>query len=140
MTIDGYKVIKPKAAWDMLTNNPSAVLIDVRSDMEYLMVGHPKGAFQVSWIDEPDWEVNPHFAAEVRKVMLGRTANHEHHAPVLLICRSENRSSDAAELLVKDGFKDIYVVEGGFEGPLDEEHHRSTLAGWRHDNLPWEQS
>jgi len=139
MAKNDYKLIKPNAAWEMIESNPSAVLIDVRSDMEFLMVGHPKGAIHLSWIDEPDWVINPHFAAEVRKIMLGRTAKHEHHAPVLLICRSENRSSDAAELLAKEGFKDVYVVEGGFEGPLDDQHQRSTTAGWRYNNLPWEQ-
>ena len=27
----------------------------------------------------------------------------------------------------------------GFEGELDENHHRSTLGGWRFRGLPWEQ-
>ncbi len=139
MTPEGYELISPGAAWDLLQSNTSAVLIDVRSDMEYLMVGHPKGAIHISWIDWPDWTVNQNFVAEVRKVMLGRTAEHEKNAPVLLICRSANRSADAAELLVKEGFHNVYVVEGGFEGPLDDEHHRSTLSGWRFENLPWEQ-
>ena len=139
MSEQTYKMIPPRTAFEMLGSNPSAVLIDVRSDMEYLMVGHPKGAIHISWIDWPDWTVNPNFVAEVRKVLLGRTAEHEKNAPVLLICRSANRSADAAELLIKEGFHDVYVVDGGFEGPLDDKHHRSTTAGWRHDDLPWEQ-
>ncbi len=132
-------MIAAKAAFDLLQSNPSAVLIDVRSDMEYLMVGHATGAIHISWIDEPDWTVNPNFVAEVRKVLLGRTAEHEKNAPVLLMCRSANRSQDAADLLVREGLHDVYVVEGGFEGPLDDHHHRSTIAGWRHAGLPWEQ-
>ena len=134
-----YTMISARAAFEMLESNPSAVLIDVRSDMEYLMVGHPKGAVHVSWIDAPDWTVNPNFVPEVRKVLLGRTAVHEKNAPVVLLCRSANRSQDAAELLMNEGFHDVYVVEGGFEGPLDENHHRSTTAGWRYEGLPWEQ-
>jgi hypothetical protein len=31
-------------------------------------------------------------------------------------------------------------VLGGFEGPLDHDHHRGAVAGWRHDGLPWEQT
>ncbi len=27
----------------------------------------------------------------------------------------------------------------GFEGELDERHHRNTRNGWRVDGLPWEQ-
>ena len=134
-----YTMIPAKAAFEMLEGNPSAVLIDVRSDMEYLMVGHPRGAVHIAWIDAPDWTVNPNFVAEVRKVLLGRTATHEKNAPVMLLCRSANRSQDAADLLMGEGFQNVYVVEGGFEGPLDENHHRSTTSGWRHEGLPWEQ-
>ena len=25
------------------------------------------------------------------------------------------------------------------EGELDEDHHRSTIGGWRFEGLPWEQ-
>lgn len=133
------KVVTPKQAWDVLQENTSAVLIDVRSDMEFLMVGHPKGAIHVAWIDAPEWTMNPNFVADVRKVLLGRTAVHERHAPVILVCRSGNRSADAAEVLCKEGFRDVSIIEGGFEGPLDAQHHRSTQAGWRHAGMPWEQ-
>ena len=69
MSEQTYKMIPPRTAFEMLEGNPSAVLIDVRSDMEYLMVGHPKGAVHISWIDAPDWTVNPNFVAEVRKAL-----------------------------------------------------------------------
>ncbi len=55
----------------LLKDNTKAVLIDIRSEMEYLFIGHPKGAIHIPWIDEPDWKINPRFAADVRKVMLG---------------------------------------------------------------------
>jgi len=45
--------ITPEQAWKVIEEDPRAVLIDVRSNMEYLFVGHPKGAIHVSWIDEP---------------------------------------------------------------------------------------
>lgn len=132
--------ITPQQAWDMMEKDPAVLLVDVRSDMEYLMIGHPKGSVHIAWIDEPDWTVNPDFVPEVRKLLLGRVSGEARgHVPVILICRSGNRSDDAAEALVKDGLEDIFVVEGGFEGPLDEHHHRNTLAGWRFAGLPWEQ-
>lgn len=129
-----------KEAWDLLRGNPRAVLIDVRSTMEYLFVGHPRGAIHLPWIDEPDWRVNPDFALLVRKVMLGGVSVHgEGCAPVILICRSGNRSREAGEQLLREGFTDVYNVTDGFEGPLDADHHRNTVAGWRHAGLPWEQ-
>lgn len=132
--------LSPGDAWRMLQSDPGVTLIDVRSDMEFLMIGHAKGAVHVPWIDAPDWTVNSAFVANVRKALLGRiSSNARGSMPLLLICRSGNRSKDAADALINDGLTDIYVVEGGFEGPLDDEHHRNTVAGWRFEGLPWEQ-
>ncbi|MDX1810982.1 MAG: rhodanese-like domain-containing protein, partial [Gammaproteobacteria bacterium] len=69
----------------------------------------------------------------------GARCSEEGCVPILLICRSGKRSLEAGEHLIKEGFQEVYNIEGGFEGPLDEKHHRSTLNGWRFDNLPWEQ-
>ncbi len=135
------KELSPTETFELLKSNPRAVLIDVRSSMEFLFVGHPQGAIHVPWIDEPDWKINAHFAAQVRQVMLGGIAAHEgtSGAPVVLICRSGKRSAEAGELLLKEGFTDVYNVSEGFEGELDENHHRSTKGGWRFHGLPWEQ-
>jgi rhodanese-related sulfurtransferase len=135
------KPLTPPQAWKLVQEDPRAIIVDVRSNMEFLFIGHPKGAINVPWIDEPDWKINPHFAAEVRKVLLGGIHCHTDVgcAPVILVCRSGKRSLDAGELLLKEGFTDVYNVLEGFEGELDENHHRSTLGGWRFHNLPWEQ-
>ena len=135
------KTITPKQAWQMVQDDPRALLIDVRSNMEFLFIGHPAAAISIPWIDEPDWIVNPHFAAEVRKLILGGLEHDQsgHNVPVLLICRSGKRSLEAGKLLLKEGFHDVYNIEEGFEGELDEHHHRSTLGGWRFEGLPWEQ-
>lgn len=135
------KSLTPKEAHEFILGDPRAVLIDVRSNMEFLFIGHPVGAINVAWIDEPDWIVNPHFAAEVRKVLLGGLSHSTEtgSAPVVLICRSGKRSLEAGELLLTEGFTDVYNVLEGFEGELDDSHQRSTLGGWRFDGMPWEQ-
>lgn len=134
--------LNPEEAWRFLQENPRAILVDVRSNMEFLFVGHPVGSIHVPWIDEPDWQVNPHFVTQVRQLMLGGVCNMEDGvdcAPVVLICRSGKRSLEAGKLLIKNGFNDVYNVSEGFEGELDKNHHRSTSGGWRFRNLPWEQ-
>jgi len=128
------------AHW-LLKDNPRAVLVDIRSTMEYLFVGHPLGAIHVAWIDEPDWTVNPHFVTDVRKLMLGGATAHADAggAPVILLCRSGKRSIDAGRTLLDAGFSDVHYVDEGFEGELDGDRHRGTLGGWRFHGLPWEQ-
>ena len=58
---------------------------------------------------------------------------------IILLCRSGQRSLEAAQVLDDAGFSDVVNVVHGFEGDLDAQFHRSTLNGWRFDQLPWEQ-
>jgi hypothetical protein len=70
MTTDPL-ALSPQAAWELLREDPRALLVDIRSTMEFLFVGHPVGAVHIPWIDEPDWTTNPHFVPEIRKLLLG---------------------------------------------------------------------
>jgi len=132
--------ISPQEAFKMLNEKPNSLLIDVRSSMEFLFVGHPKGAVHIAWIDEPDWDINPHFATEIRKLVLGGVCAEDEHTPaIILICRSGKRSFEAGQLLLNSGLCNVYNIDEGFEGELNDQHQRSTLGGWRYHNLPWEQ-
>jgi rhodanese-related sulfurtransferase len=133
------KTISAPDAWQLCEKKPRTLLIDVRSSMEYLFVGHPKGAVHIPWIDEPDWIINKDFATEIRKLLLGGSSGSAAEVAIVLICRSGNRSAEAGLLLIEEGIKNIYNIEDGFEGKLDDSHHRSTLGGWRYHELPWEQ-
>jgi rhodanese-related sulfurtransferase len=141
MSDNELRSLSPKQAWQMMHDDPRTLLIDIRSSMEYLFVGHPVGATHIPWIDEPEWTINPHFVAEVRKLLLGGAVCDENEgcASVILICRSGKRSKEAGKALICDGLRNVYHVDEGFEGELDEHHHRSTAGGWRHRDLPWEQ-
>ncbi len=125
--------LKPKQAHEFLQTHPDAVLIDVRSEIEFLFVGHPVGAIHVAWSEAPDWEINPHFTAQVK-------AEAGVDQPVLLICRSGTRSVEAAKALEDGGFKNVCNVQEGFEGDRDEHYHRGTHGGWRYHGLSWEQT
>jgi rhodanese-related sulfurtransferase len=133
--------LTPRQAFEKLQENPQALLVDVRSSMEFLFVGHPVGAVNIAWIDEPEWDINPAFAQEILEFVQGRCTPEEipEDRPLLLICRSGVRSLDAGKVLLEAGFSQVYNVLEGFEGALDAEHHRGTLGGWRFHRLPWEQ-
>lgn len=140
-TEQALQQLTPREAWALLQENTRAILVDVRSNMEFLFVGHPTGAVHIPWIDEPDWDVNPNFVRQLRELLLGGIICDEDEgcAPIILICRSGKRSLEAGHTLIQAGFQDIYNVVSGFEGELDDQHHRSSLGGWRFEGLPWEQ-
>ena len=135
------KVISAKDAYDIIASDARSILIDIRSSMEYLFVGHPVGAIHVPWIDEPDWTVNKNFVTDIRKLVLGGAIQDSESDSVhlILICRSGKRSREAAQVLLEAGFDNIYHIDEGFEGELSDDHQRSTLGGWRFHGLPWEQ-
>lgn len=130
------RTLNPKQAFEFLKAHPNALFVDVRANMEYLFVGHPAGSIHIPWIDEPEWKVNPHFVTQVRQAILGGASG---AAPVVLICRSGVRSLEAGKALIEAGLADVYNVSEGFEGALDDQHHRSSVGGWRFHGLPWEQ-
>ena len=135
------KDLTPQQAWQLIQDDPRAILVDIRSSMEFLFVGHPRGAVHVPWIDEPDWMINPDFVTDIRKLVLGGAicTEDEGCAPIILICRSGKRSLEAGHVLLEAGFNRVFHVGEGFEGDLDDDHHRSTMGGWRFRGLPWEQ-
>ncbi len=131
--VSAMKHLEPAEALAFLQSHPEAVFIDCRSEIEYLFVGHPVGAIHIAWQDGPDWDVNPDFLGHSRKAA-------SVNRPVLLICRSGRRSVEAGRYLEKYGFPEVYNVLHGFEGDMNETHHRSTRNGWRFEGLPWEQT
>ncbi|MFC8526508.1 rhodanese-like domain-containing protein [Nocardia sp. NPDC057227] len=132
--------ITPKQAWELLRDNPSAVLVDVRTEAEWRWVGVPDTAevdrptALIEWVDGTGTP-NPAFLEQLNQALAGR----EPEAPVVFLCRSGQRSANAATLATGAGIAPSYNVIDGFEGPLDGDGRRGT-AGWRADGLPWRQS
>ena len=136
------KEITPLQAWEILQADRSSTLLDVRSTIEFEYVGHPLDALHIPWKEAPDWQVTADFVDKVRTALqkkLGLTRPAE-ELPILAICRSGVRSLSAAELLEREGFRQLYTVIEGFEGDRDNNNHRNTINGWRFHGLPWQQS
>lgn len=131
--------MSPKEAYELLQNNSNASLIDIRSSMEFLFVGHPVGAIHIAWIDEPDWSINPDFVNETMQTASKKDTDNPLHNPLILICRSGVRTLQAAKVLIEADFTQIIHIDEGFEGDRDEHFQRSTVGGWRFHGLPWEQ-
>ena len=136
------KELNPKAAYALLTQRSEAVLIDVRSTVEYEYVGHPLNAVHVPLKEPPLWEEDESFVAKVEHALVERQSGGTpvREIPVLLMCRSGKRSEAGSRLLTEAGFKEVYNILEGFEGDKDDGGHRNSVNGWRFHNLPWEQS
>ncbi|MEM6998470.1 MAG: rhodanese-like domain-containing protein [Pseudomonadota bacterium] len=133
------KEITPNQANEILKQEKDAVLVDVRSSMEYEYVGHPLNAVHLPIKEPPDWETDLGFVEKVRSKFQNELTENPDRS-FLMLCRSGVRSGLAAEMLVKEGFTSVYNVLEGFEGDKDDNGHRNTINGWRFHNLPWEQS
>jgi rhodanese-related sulfurtransferase len=131
--------VSARQAWDALTTDPDAQLIDCRTDAEWQYVGIPdlrpagKQAILVSWQYFPSGNVNTSFVDEMRDAGL------DPKQKLYFLCRSGVRSMAAAQAAKADGFAQVFNVAEGFEGPHDPEGHRGAVAGWKAEGLPWRQ-
>ena len=88
--------VSPRQAWEALTSDPDAQLIDCRTDAEWQYVGIPdlrragKQAVLVSWQYFPSGNVNSAFVDEIRDAGL------EPSQKLYFLCRSGVRSMAAA--------------------------------------------
>lgn len=78
--------------------------------------------------------INPDFAALTGKLLAAKSLTKDD--PVILICRSGNRSAAAADMLAAAGFTRVYTVVDGFEGDAGPDGRR-TVNGWKNKGLPW---
>ena len=135
------KSINPDEAFALLRERPDAVLLDVRSRVEFDYVGHPPEAVHVAWAEHPAWRPNPMQFATLAKAALVKLGGAAPEArPILALCRSGGRSLAAAQALAAAGFTELYNIAEGFEGDRDEAGHRNTINGWRQRGLPWIQT
>ncbi|MFI6871403.1 rhodanese-like domain-containing protein [Nocardia sp. NPDC050406] len=132
--------ITPKQAWDLLRDNPNAVLVDVRTEAEWRFVGVPdtspigRPTALIEWVDVTGAR-NIRFEDQLKQAL----ADRDEDAPVIFICRSGQRSIGAATTATALGVTPSFNVVEGFEGALDAQGHRGG-SGWRAEGLPWRQS
>lgn len=135
--------IDPVTAFDLLSRDKSAVLVDVRTVAEWNFVGLPdlsqlgKPVLTIEWQHYPDMALSPNFATQVEGGLAALPAAAD--APLIFICRSGARSRDAAIRMTQAGRARCYNLAGGFEGDVDAAGHRGAKNGWKFAGLPWRQ-
>ncbi len=124
--------IDSSAAFEMLSESDT-YLIDVRTIAEYVYVGHPETAYSIPFLfwDEQNIQQVPNtrFIEDVKR-------RYKTDDALILICRSGNRSVQAALALRQEGFRNVFNVTDGFEGQRDPNGLR-TVDGWKNRGLPY---
>lgn len=129
-------------AWQALANTPEAVLVDVRTQVEWNLIGKPdlstlgKEPLFLQWVTAAG--VNENFVAELAAALEERSVARE--TPVYFMCQSGGRSKVAAMQCTALGYSAAYNIVDGFEGELDEHRHRNSVNGWKAAGLPWFQT
>ena len=122
------KQIASKDIKDYIKDNPKCVLLDVRTEEEWISDGKPDGE-KISLkthfltIQFADKTFNQNFIEDFKKL------NIEKDYEVLTMCMGGVRSQDAAELLTKEEYK-CSNISDGFLG-------NSQNIGWKKSGLPY---
>jgi phage shock protein E len=97
-----YITLSVTEAHDRLSQNSTAVIVDVRQPEEWATTGVPVGATLISL---PDFEQRA--PAELPK-----------DQDIYVICNSGNRSRTASDILIKLGYTKVFNVDGGIQAWL----------------------
>lgn len=110
MEDQGYRNIDAAQAAELIKREP-VLILDVRTPEEY-REGHIKGSvlIPVQELDREYVKISDHL-----------------QKPVLIYCRSGNRSVTASNILVSKGFRHLYHMKGG-------------IKSWINQGLPLEKS
>ncbi|MFN3840083.1 MAG: rhodanese-like domain-containing protein [Cyclobacteriaceae bacterium] len=93
----GAQVLTPQAFETKLNTLPEKIILDVRTASEYSR-GHLSGAVLIDYYQRD-------FSSQLNK--LDKTK------PVFVYCASGVRSNSAARELIRQGFKEVYDLNGG---------------------------
>lgn len=132
--------VTPREAWEAVSTNGAAKLVDVRTHAEWMFSGLPdlsginKEALTVSWKFYPHFDLNPQFLAQLEKAVPDKTT------PLYFLCKTGGRSTDAAIAATAAGYTACYNIADGFEGDQNQQRQRGKQTGWKANALPWLQA
>jgi rhodanese-related sulfurtransferase len=121
---------EPPQAHEILSKNPDAVYVDVRTENEFAE-GHPEGAINlpVVFIKGPgQFEVNAEFLLIAEQLL-------PKGKKLVVGCMAGGRSQRACEMLEQVGYTDLTNVRGGFGGARSA-GGQLVVKGWRDAGLP----
>jgi len=125
----------PMEAYQVLTADNKALLVDVRTKAELELVGRIPQALNVEWAFYPGMVANENFAQELKAELDKRQVDKD--AVLIFLCRTGGRSNNAATVAASLGYTQAYNTLEGFEGEANADKQRTLINGWKHAGLPW---
>jgi rhodanese-related sulfurtransferase len=138
--------VTAKEAYDMWKADPEKVkILDVRTQEEYLFVGHPEMAWNIPLaLQSYEWDsdkkefpmkMNPDFMKHIKTVF-------QPDDIILITCRSGGRSAMAVNVMASVGFKNAYNITDGVEGdtvndPESVFNGQRLRNGWKNSGIPY---
>ncbi len=119
--------INSAEAFKMLHQCKDLVIIDTRTEEEWINVGYPDVGDNILLLSshlKPHMELNSNFIGDLTRIIEQKDRN------LLFICRTSTRSTIAATLATQNGYKNCYIISDGFEGS-------TSGPGWKNLNLPF---
>ena len=138
--------ISPSEAYKILQENPNSLLVDVRTREEIDFVGFVDlsqtsvKTILLPWKIYPNMAVDEAFTDKLSALVVKHFSSNPEETNLLFLCRSGNRSLEAALFMSDLGYHNCYNIINGFEGSHDELGHRGQTNGWKAKNLPWRQN
>lgn len=133
-TVSAFDNLTPLEAYNAVVNN-GAYILDVRTDAEFIWVGHPNvdNVVNISYkiVRKGQFITNPSFLSDVDEVFGAAKDTH-----IIVMCRSGKRSLDAADELDAAGYTNVSNMLDGFEGGGKDEYGYRTVNGWKNSSLP----
>ena len=138
--------VTAKEAYELWQVDPENVMIlDVRTQEEYLFVGHPPMAWKIPVIAQSyDWDAEKGaFPMQLMADFVDRVKQvASQDATIMALCRSGGRSAIAANLLARAGFSKVYNIIDGMEGDGNGDseaiaHSTQPPNGWKNSSCPW---
>lgn len=127
--------LTPPEAYQVLSADAKALLVDVRTKAELELVGRIPQALNVEWAFYPGMIANENFADELQAELDKR--GFDKNSVLIFLCRTGGRSNNAATVAAKLGYTQAYNTLEGFEGEANAEKQRTLINGWKHAGLPW---
>lgn len=103
--LSGFRVVRPAVASEIMRDNPDLLIVALSSPEDFHALGHIEGAINI-----PLEDLESRLSDVVRVLRSG----------LLIYCHIETCNAEAMSTLRENGFRYVFILEGGIQAWKDE--------------------